>query len=104
MVTKKSKTDIANLLNSLGIKECIYKYPSQISGGQRQRVAIARAIINDPEYIFADEPTGNLDTKNSKIVFEILRDIDTTVIVATHDKSMIKKSDKIISLKDGKLC
>jgi len=104
MVTKKSKSKIEKLLRKLDIIELINKYPDQISGGQRQRVAIARAMINDPIYIFADEPTGNLDSKNSKIVFELLRELDATVIVATHDLSKITVSDRIISLKDGCLC
>ena len=80
------------------------KYPSNISGGQRQRAAIARALINEPKYIFADEPTGSLDSKNSKIVFDILREVDATILVATHDKSLIQKSDNIIIMKDGKIC
>jgi len=104
MVTKKSKPEIENLLSRLDIAQLSTKYPDQISGGQRQRVAIARAIINDPKYIFADEPTGNLDSKNSEIVFKLLRELDATVIVATHDFSQILPSDKIISLKDGHLC
>lgn len=104
MVTKKSKLEIQNLLFSLNIAQLSNKYPDQISGGQRQRVAIARAMINAPKYIFADEPTGNLDSKNSKIVFDLLRKLDATVIVATHDLSQILPSDRIISLKDGHLC
>jgi len=104
MVTKKSKSEIEKLLSKLDIGQLSTKYPDQISGGQRQRVAIARAMINDPKYIFADEPTGNLDSKNSKIVFTLLRELEATVIVATHDFSQILSSDKIISLKDGQLC
>lgn len=104
MVTTKPKSDIIKLLSKLDIAQLSTKYPDQISGGQRQRVAIARAMINDPKFIFADEPTGNLDSKNSKIVFKLLRELDATVIVATHDLSQILPSDYIISLKDGQLC
>jgi len=104
MITKRSKPEIEKLLSKLDIVQLSSKYPDQISGGQRQRVAIARAMINDPKYIFADEPTGNLDSKNSKIVFDLLRQLDATVIVATHDLSQILPSDRIISLKDGHLC
>jgi len=104
IVTKKTNQEILDLLENLGIKEYAYKYPHQISGGQRQRVAIARAIINEPSYIFADEPTGNLDSKNSNTIFDILREVNATIIVATHDKSKIKKSDRKILLKDGLLC
>jgi len=103
IVTKKSKKEILILLKQLGIDALANKYPSQISGGQRQRVAIARAMINAPQYIFADEPTGNLDSKNSEIIFKILREIDATVLVVTHDKSLIEPTDHIITMKDGKI-
>ena len=104
MVTKRSRSEIEELLAKLDIASLSKKYPDQISGGQRQRVAIARAMINRPEFIFADEPTGNLDSKNSKMVFDLLRGLDATVIVATHDLSRILPSDRVIKLKDGKLC
>lgn len=104
MVTKRSRSEIKELLDKLDISHLSAKYPDQISGGQRQRVAIARAMINRPEFIFADEPTGNLDSKNSKIVFDLLRELDATVIVATHALSRILPSDRVIKLKDGKLC
>lgn len=104
MVTKRPRDEIEELLSKLDIAALSSKYPDQISGGQRQRVAIARAMINRPEFIFADEPTGNLDSKNSKIVFDLLRGLDATVIVATHDISRILPSDRVITLKDGKLC
>ncbi len=104
IVTTRSKSDILNILDYLGIKSLAYKYPSNISGGQRQRVAIARAIINRPKYIFADEPTGNLDSKNSRLIFDILREIDATTLVVTHDKSFIQDSDNILIMRDGILC
>jgi len=104
LATSKSSKDIFTMLDKLSILDCKHKYPHQISGGQRQRVAIIRAIINNPKYIFADEPTGNLDSKNSKIIFEILRNLNATIIVATHDKSLIKKDDKVILLQDGHIC
>ena len=104
MVTKRSRDEIEALLNRLDIGKLRNKYPDQISGGQRQRVAVARAMINRPQYIFADEPTGNLDSKNSSIVFNLLRELDATVIVATHDLSRINPGDRVITLKDGRLC
>lgn len=104
IVTKRPKGEIEELLSKLDILQLANKYPDQVSGGQRQRAAIARAMINRPKYIFADEPTGNLDSKNSQIVFELLRELDATVIVATHDYSRIQSTDRVISLKDGKLC
>jgi len=104
MVTKKPRSDIMSLLQKLDIAVLATKYPDQISGGQRQRAAIARALINEPEYIFADEPTGNLDSENSQLVFDLLRAVDATVIVATHDLSRILPNDRVIKLKDGALC
>ena len=103
MVTKKSKKEILDVLRKLGIEEFANTYPSNLSGGQRQRAAVARAIINDPKYIFADEPTGNLDSKNSKIIFDILRELDATVLVVTHDKAYIEESDNLLLMKDGVL-
>ena len=103
---KASKQEILELLKSLGIENLIDKYPNEISGGQRQRVAIARAMINNPKVIFADEPTGNLDSKNSLNVFELFSTLakkGTTVIVATHDKNLALKADITYEVKDGKL-
>ena len=104
MVTQKSRVEILAMLAQLDIQALADKYPDQISGGQRQRVAIARAMINEPKYIFADEPTGNLDSHNSDIVFTMLRELDATVIVATHDHSRIEKTDRVIALRDGVIC
>jgi putative ABC transport system ATP-binding protein len=95
---------VNELLRYLDITDIEDKYPNQISGGQRQRAAIARAIANKPKIIFADEPTGNLDSKNSQKVFELLRtivDSGTTVIVATHDTHLASKADIIYEVKDG---
>ena len=103
---KASKKEILDLLTLLGIENLIDKYPNEISGGQRQRVAIARALINNPKVIFADEPTGNLDSKNSLNVFEIFKSLcekGTTIIVATHDKELANLTNKIYEVKDGKI-
>ena len=103
---KASKEEIFELLRLLGIENLIDKYPNEISGGQRQRVAIARAMINNPKIIFADEPTGNLDSKNSLNVFELFSTLakkGTTIIVATHDKNLALKTDITYEVKDGKL-
>ncbi len=101
-----SKEEIEELLELLGIKNIIDKYPNEISGGQRQRAAIARALINNPKVIFADEPTGNLDSMNSQNVFEILKKLSeegTTIIVATHDMSLASKIHRIVKVIDGQL-
>ena len=103
---KASKEEIFDLLKILGIENLIDKYPNEISGGQRQRVAIARALINNPKIIFADEPTGNLDSKNSLNVFELFKTFankGTTIIVATHDKNLAELANKIYEVKDGKI-
>ena len=104
LVSRKSKKDAQEVLKKLGILDLADKYPDEISGGQRQRAAIARAIINQPKYIFADEPTGSLDSKNSQIVFNILRELDATVVVATHELGYAQKDDTMITLKDGRSC
>ena len=102
----KTTEEIFELLRLLGIENLIDKYPNEISGGQRQRVAIARAMVNNPKVIFADEPTGNLDSENSLNVFELFSTLakkGTTIIVATHDKNLALKTDITYEVKDGKL-
>ncbi len=92
-------------LNLLGIKDQAHKKASKISGGQKQRVSIARALINHPKIIMGDEPTGNLDSKNSENVFNILRDLSTelglSLLVVTHDMDFAEKTDRIIEMGDG---
>ena len=92
-------------LDALGLKDQALKPASKLSGGQQQRVAIARALINDPLIIMGDEPTGNLDSKNTEIVFHILQELakvyGQTIIAVTHDDDFANKSDRIIELKDG---
>lgn len=107
---KKSlrKRRAVELLNKVGIiDDKQLRKPSRLSGGEQQRVAIARAIANKPKLILADEPTGNLDEKNGKIVFDLLhkltRDEKTTIIVVTHDTALAGKTDKTFKLVDGKL-
>lgn len=103
---KEKKKNINTLLEELGISELASRYPNEISGGQRQRVALARALINDPRLLFADEPTGSLDSKNSTIVYELLARSaarGTTVIVASHDKELENYATTTIRMKDGKI-
>ena len=97
---------IIEILELLKIEDIIDRFPHEISGGQRQRAAICRAFINNPCVIFADEPTGNLDSKNSQNVFDIFRQLSlegTTIITATHDMNLASQSDKIYEVKDGQL-
>lgn len=92
-------------LRLLGMEDFALKLSSKLSGGQQQRVAIARALINDPKIIMGDEPTGNLDSVNTEIVYEIFRELSTTyqqtIIAVTHDLEFAAKSDYIIEMKDG---
>lgn len=94
-------------LDRLGLAEHIHKLPSQLSGGQRQRVAIARALANDPRMIFADEPTGNLDSESSKTVQNILKTLahedGCAVVAVTHDPEFAKNCDRVITIVDGKI-
>lgn len=93
-------------LELLGIKEQALKPASKISGGQQQRVAIARALINNPQIIMCDEPTGNLDSKNAKIVLDTFKELSQagqTIIVVTHDNDFASKSDRTIEMADGQI-
>ncbi len=110
-LNKKSKAEIAHeameLLNLLDIKGHEHKKASRISGGQQQRVAIARALINAPAIIMGDEPTGNLDTQNTNIVYDIFRQLakerGQTIIAVTHDEEFAANCDRIIELADGEM-
>ena len=90
-----------------GIKELLPKAPYELSGGEKQRAAICRALINDPEIILADEPTGNLDSKSGKIVMDALKQINKefhkTILMVTHDPYFASLSQKVVLLKDGQI-
>lgn len=94
-------------LKMLGLEDQALKPASKLSGGQQQRVAIARALINDPLLIMGDEPTGNLDSRNTDIVYDIFKDLTQnygqTIIAVTHDDDFARKSDRIIEMKDGEI-
>lgn len=94
-------------LEILGLSDQALKPASKLSGGQQQRVAIARALINDPHIIMCDEPTGNLDSKNSLIVFDIFKELTSsfgqTIIAVTHDEEFARNSDRIIEMRDGEV-
>ena len=93
------------LLKSVGLKKRLNHYPHQLSGGEQQRVAIARSLISSPEIIIADEPTGNLDKRNSeevmKLIFKLQSDFASTLILVTHDETIAKQCNKIIKLDNG---
>jgi lipoprotein-releasing system ATP-binding protein len=94
-------------LKMLGVSDQALKRPNQLSGGQKQRVSIARALINEPLIIMGDEPTGNLDKKNSDIVFGIFQDLcaekKQTLLIVTHDLDFAKRSDRVIEMRDGQI-
>ncbi|MCI0413091.1 ABC transporter ATP-binding protein [bacterium] len=95
------------LLEDVGLKPRAHHYPSQLSGGEQQRVAIARAFANNPSILLADEPTGNLDTQNGKLVFKLLvkmnRNRGTTLLLVTHEKELAEQADRQIHLRDGRI-
>ena len=96
----------SRILNEIGMGERLFYYPNQISGGQKQRVAVARALINEPELILADEPTGNLDSKTGEDVLKLFKDLHDqgkTIVIITHDLNITKITEKKVKIKDGKL-
>ena len=97
---------ITELLETVGLQHRANHFPSQLSGGEQQRVAFARALANDPQLILADEPTGNLDTKNAQKIIQVLqllKERGKTVIVSTHDEQIRELADQVLCLEDGKL-
>lgn len=104
---KAQRERAETLLATLGLADRMQYYPSQLSGGQLQRVAIARALANEPLLVLADEPTGNLDSRNSEVVFNYFRKLNEefgqTFIIVTHNTNFVKNCDRIITLEDGKV-
>jgi lipoprotein-releasing system ATP-binding protein len=101
------KFDAMSKLKLLDIEDQAHKITSRLSGGQKQRVAIARALINNPSIIMGDEPTGNLDSKNAQIVFDIFKELTEkekmSLLIVTHDVDFANKTDRIIHMEDGKI-
>ncbi|HJO93705.1 MAG TPA: ABC transporter ATP-binding protein [Victivallales bacterium] len=104
---KTSNTLAENLLVSVGLQDRLTHRPTELSGGEQQRAAIARALVNDPELILADEPTGNLDSKTGDGILELFRrlheDSSKTIIMVTHNKGVAQLSDRIVEVIDGKI-
>ena len=98
---------VGELLDALGIRQYEKCYPDQLSGGEQQRVAIARALINHPPILFADEPTGNLDSKTERIVIDLLKNLaekyGTSILMVTHNEDLVKDADRVIRLEDGEI-
>ena len=95
-----------DLLGHVGLNERGHHYPSQLSVGEQQRVAIARALANSPPILLADEPTGNLDSKNGELIVDLLREINAskgmTVVMVTHDRELVEQSEVVLSMRDGR--
>ncbi len=104
---KELATRAAGLLESLGLGQRLENKPMALSGGEQQRVAVARALINEPDIIFADEPTGNLDSANAKDLHELFFDLrkrfNQTFLIVTHNEDLARMSDRVLHMKDGKI-
>jgi putative ABC transport system ATP-binding protein len=102
---KNALINAEEILTDLGLKDRLHHFPSQLSGGEQQRVAIARAIINKPELILADEPTGNLDEENSQVIADLLFDVSQkyqkSLCLVTHDLELAKKCDRLMKIDNG---
>lgn len=110
MLLNKRKPDLdyfKMIVKTLGIEDKLESLPSQLSGGQQQRVAIARSLIYRPAILFADEPTGNLDQKNSKEIIDLLklsnRNLKQTILLITHDEKIALEADRIVTIEDGQI-
>lgn len=104
---KPDEKQISTLVKRLGLENRLDHLPNQLSGGQQQRVSIGRALVNNPALMLADEPTGNLDSENSKEIISLLRqfnkDFNQTVIIVTHDEKIANLADRVITIEDGKI-
>ncbi|MEO9887627.1 MAG: ABC transporter ATP-binding protein [Balneola sp.] len=105
--TKEVRKRAVQLLEEVGLGDRTHHYPTQLSGGEQQRVAVARAFINNPKILFADEPTGNLDTETGEhienLIFDLNRKEGTTLVLVTHDLELADKCDRIIKIKNGEI-
>lgn len=106
-VSPEVKRRAEELMALMGLKKVMGNRASKMSGGQQQRAAIARALINSPEILLADEPTGNLDSESTEVVYDLMRDINeaykTTFLIITHDRRVAQKADRIIEIRDGRI-
>ena len=107
VIPKKRRQMVKEIMNAVGLKERAKHKPSQMSGGQQQRVGIARAFVGAPEIVFADEPTGNLDSKTTMEIMALIKEIakknNQTIVMVTHDVRLAEFADKIVNIHDGKI-
>ena len=102
----EAQADPLEILRFLGLDKRVNHRPSELSGGEMQRVAIGRALINDPHILLADEPTGNLDSDTSLMIFDLFRELNRkglTLIIVTHNKDLARRAEKMYTLRDGKI-
>ena len=104
---KEVKEEAEELLKMLGLSNRLDNKPNQLSGGEQQRVAVARALINKPDIVIADEPTGNLDSANAKelhhLFFDLGKQFNQTFLIVTHNEELAQLSDRVLHMKDGKI-
>jgi lipoprotein-releasing system ATP-binding protein len=102
---ESARSSAADILDRVGLTERLAHRPGQLSGGEQQRVALARAVVNDPAVILADEPSGNLDHRNSErlhqLLHQIVREQETSLVVVTHDRQLAGRADRIMAMEDG---
>lgn len=107
LTSRERKERSKKVLKLVGLDGKMNNKPSQLSGGEQQRVAIARALVNEPSILLADEPTGNLDSKNGKMIVQMLKELNKeaniTIVMVTHDEEMAKSADYILKIRDGKV-
>lgn len=105
--TSEVKKRAEELLSMLGLKERLENKPNALSGGEQQRVAVGRALINNPDIVFADEPSGNLDSANAKelhqLFFDLRQQFNQTFLIVTHNEELAQKSDRMLTMRDGKI-
>ena len=105
--TQKLKEKATTLLGQMGLSDRVHHKPQELSGGEQQRVAVARALINDPKIIFADEPSGNLDSENAaslhEVFFKLRKQTGCTFVIVTHNDALAEMADRKVLLKDGKI-
>ncbi len=98
---------VGELLDALKIRQYEKSYPDQLSGGEQQRTAIARALVNHPPILFADEPTGNLDSRTERVVIDLLKNLaaryETSILLVTHNEELVRDADRVIRLEDGEI-
>ena len=104
---KEIQSKVGDILEKVGLSDKAQSYPNTLSGGQKQRVCISRALVTSPKVVFADEPTGNLDSETSasieQLLFDMHRELGTTIVIVTHDDELAQKCNRILTMKDGNI-